>query len=615
MPESAASTQPSLSCVVASTPGTGSTLLCRGLTETGIAGRPEEYIDRRVYAGHAAEWGYIWEYEPATTRITRAKQHTPTPNGVFALKAHWYDYALLLRTIRNTAGPEDLLNHVDTLLGNPRFVHISRRDTAAQALSYYRAIYTGGATAASDATLDAGRRGPEQVAFEQVRWLEDTLIEWDAQWQAYFSRCEIRPLEIVYEDLAADYRSTVERVLDYLGLRSIPVAANLEAPRRTLPSDWAEHWLDKYRLARAQLAPQPVEESWSSEDRFFDVTHSTEPTGPVGTGGRVAPSSRPEDEVLYSCVVDKPPRLTYQSLVWVLTLTRLAGLAPQQLVVHAVEGTDADHLVLLRSLGVRVVPVARFDERNVYANKLRQLTTGALADASTAVLCDCDLAFTGDITASTRGDVIRARAVGAGVPTMEGWRRLISIAGLTRELRLARSAQTLVWTCAQNLNGGLLVIPRRFQDPLAEAWPRWFGWILDHGDELAPDVNRFAGQVSFGLALIELDLPVDRMPVNTNFPYQAAEANFPYAAAEATPEGTKFPLVIHYHKHLTRDGRLKEVGMAAVDAYVAEVNALLDEPASREILEVALHNWQASVDPAPPSRLNKLKPRWLTSSR
>jgi trehalose 2-sulfotransferase len=614
MPKPGASTQPSLSCVVASTPGTGSTLLCSGLTETGIVGRPEEYIDGSVYASHAPEWGYVWAYEPATTRIARAMRHTATRNGVFALKAHWYDFALLLRTIRNTAGLENLLGHVDDLLVSPRYVHVSRRDTAAQALSYYRAIYTGGATAPSDASLDAGRGGPEQVILEQVRWLEDTLVDWDAQWQAYFARCDIRPLEVVYEDLAADYRSTVERVLDYLGLTSMPVTANLETPHRTLPLDWTQRWLDEYRPARARLAPQPNDESWSSEDRFFDVTHSTEPTVPVGTGRAVASPPRLEDEVLYSCVVDKPARLIYQSLVWVLTLTRLAGLAPRQLVVHAVEGTDPDHLELLRSLGVRVVPVARFDERNVYANKLRQLTTGALVDAETAVLCDCDLAFTGDITPFTRGGVIRARAVGAGLPTMEGWRRLISTAGLTRELRLARSAQTLVWTCAQNLNGGLLVIPRRFHDQLAEAWPRWFGWVLDHGDELAADVNRFAGQVSFGLALIELDLPVGRMPVNTNFPYKAAEANFPYAAAEATPPDTTFPLVVHYHKHLSRAGRLKEVGVPAVDAYVAKVNALLDEPANREVLEVALHNLQANSDP-PSSRLSKLKTRWLTPSR
>jgi trehalose 2-sulfotransferase len=603
--------QPLLSCVVASTPGTGSSFLCRGLARTGIVGQPDEYIDRSLYRSLATQWGYAEKGQPATTRVERAMLHTATPNGVFALHAHWYDFALLLRTIRNTAGSDDLLGHVDRLLASPRYVHVSRGDTAAQALSYYGAIFTGDADVRSDAPPDPDRAGPEPVILEQVRWLEDLLIDWDAQWQAYFARCDIRPLEVAYEDLAANYGPTIDRVLEYLGLTWLPGAADLEAPDRTLPSDWPQRWLDEYRAGRDRLASQPAEESWSRRDQIFEVTRTTEPPGPVGTGGATSSTSRLEDEVVYSCVVDKPPLLVYQSLIWVLTLTHLAGLAPQRLVVHVVEGTDPDHLTILRSLGVRVVPVARFDERNVYANKLRQLTAGALVDASAAVLCDCDIAFVGDITPFTGGDVIRGRAVGSGVPTLAGWCRLISQAGLTRELPLGRATgQMLTWTCAQNLNGGLLVIPRRFHDQLAEAWPRWFGWVLDHGDELAADVNRYAGQVSFGLALIELGLPVGWMPVGTN--YGSFGDGFPWGEAEATFTGTVSPLGLHYHTRLTSAGRLTETGVPAVDATVAKVNALLDEPASREILEVALRNWQASLD-APASRPSKLGPRRLLS--
>ncbi len=226
-----------------------------------------------------------------------------------------------------------------------------------------------------------------------------------------------------------------------------------------------------------------------------------------------------------------------------------------------------------------------------------------MVDASAAVLCDCDIAFTEDITPFTRGTAIRGKSVGNGFPTLATWQRLIDTAGLTRELRLGRAAGAkLRWTCAQNLNGGVLVIPRPFHDPLAEAWPRWIGWLLDNGDA---SVNRFADQVSFGLALLELDLPIGRMPVTTNFPLGAAEANF---------IETMCPQAVHYHSRLTRAGRLTEVGVPAVDVTVAKVNALLDEPASREVLEVALRNWQASLDP-PTSRSSKLKRRWLTPSR
>ena len=603
-PPAASTQRPLRSCVIASTPRTGSTLLCSGLTQTGSVGRPDEYISISVHRRLAAEWGYPPSYEPATTRVAQAMERTTTANGFFALQAHWFDFALLLRTILNTAGHSDLPDHVDRLLVSPRYVHLSRRDTAAQALSYYRAIYTGVAQVHAEAPSNEGGGGPEPVLYEQVKWLENLLIDWDAQWQAYFARCDIRPLEIFYEDLAAAYGPTVERVLDFLDLTSALPMRNLGAPYRKIPSDWTNRHLDEYRTARARLAPQAVEDLWSREDRIFeipDTAHSGVPAGNTGTSA----SSFLDDDVVYSCVVDKPPLLVYQSLIWVLTLTRLARRAPEQLVVHAVEGTPPDHLVRLRSLGVRVIPVERFDERNVYANKLRQLTTGALSDARTAVLCDCDIAFAGDISTFVRGADIGGRTVGTGFPTMDAWRQLLAAAGLTREPRLARSVQTLVWTCAQNLNGGLLVIPGRFHDLLAEAWPRWFGWVLDHTDELADDVNRFAGQVSFGLSLIELDLPVERLPVL---------ANFPLARAEASPFSEVPPLAFHYHSDLTRAGRIRTGGRPAVDDSVAKVNALLDEPQSREIVEVALHNWQATLEPVT-SRWGKLKPRWLVSSR
>ncbi len=603
---SAHRSQALLSCVVASTPRSGSTLLCRGLAQTGIVGQPDEFIDPPRYKSLAAQWGYGPEYVPATTRVERAMQHTATANGVFALQAHWHQLALLLRTVQNATGADGLLDHVGRVLASPRYVHVSRRDTAAQALSYYRAIYTGEVDERCVEPPDPSRGGPEPVLLQQVRWLEDMLIDWDAQWQAYFARCDVRPLEVSYEDIVENYQPTVERVLDYLGLASRPAVVDPAVTDSTVQSEWTQRWLDEYRAERDRLAPQPADESWSRRDQIFEVTHSTEPAGPAGTGGASASTSLLENEVVYSCVVDKPPLLVYQSLIWVLTLTRLAGIAPQRLVVHVVEGTDPDHLARLRSLGVSVVPVARFDERNVYANKLRQLTAGALVDASAAVLSDCDIAFAEDITPFTRGTAVRGKTVGNGFPTLAGWRRLIDTAGLTRELRLGRAAGgRLLWTCAQNLNGGLLVIPRPFHDLLAEAWPRWFGWVLDHGDELAADVNRFAGQVSFGLALLELDLPIGRMPVTTNFPWVGAEASL---------SGSMSLQALHYHSRLTRAGRLTEAGVPAVDVTVAKVNALLDEPASREVLEVALHDWQASLDPLPP-RSGKFKRRWLTPSR
>jgi hypothetical protein len=578
---------------------TGTDLLVAALGQTVTTRQPDEYSALTLFRDLVAHWDPAAKVEPASVRLARVLQPAPAPGDALAMRADWCDFARLLRIIRNTAGPENVLDQADRLLLTPRYVHVVRRDTAAQALAYYREVSTGEAIEGPAAAGSGG--GSETVNFEEVRWIETALTDWEGQWDAYFSRRDIGPLRVSYEDLVGDFGPTVARVLDFLGLEPRSAVLELEPLYRAESSEWVQHRLAEYRTVRDSLAPRAAEGSWAREDAIFDVHDDSDEAG-SDRSGAARPTSGRQKQVAYSCVVDKPPFLVYQSLIWVLTLTRLAGIAPQLLVVHVVEGTDPGHLEVLRSLGVRVVPVARYDERNVYTNKLRQLTDGALGDADTAVLCDCDIAFTEDITPFTRGGVIRGRSVGAGVPTLVGWRRLTEVAGLTRELRLARAAGAkLTWTCAQNLNGGLLAVPRLFHDPLAEAWPRWFEWILDHGDDLAADVKRFAGQVSFGLSLLELELPVGQMPVTTNFPLGRAKGSF---------TGSTPPFGLHYHQALTHEGRLVETGVPAVDAAIAKVNALLDEPAHREVLDVALRNWQATLDPPSPRR-RTFTSRWL----
>ncbi len=102
------------------------------------------------------------------------------------------------------------------------------------------------------------------------------LIDWDAQWQAYFARCDIRPLEVLYEDIVANYQPTVERVLDYLGLVEVRRCVDPEVTDATFQSAWTQRWLDEYRAERDRLVPQPAEESWSRRVQIFEVTRSTE---------------------------------------------------------------------------------------------------------------------------------------------------------------------------------------------------------------------------------------------------------------------------------------------------------------------------------------------------
>ena len=286
--------KPSLACVVASAPGAGSTC-CAAASPRPASWESLTSTSRVSCTGSAPRSGATApKGELATTRLVRAMQHTASPIGVFALRAHWHDFALLLRTMRNTESDRDhYLDHVDRLLG-ARATSISPGVTPPPR----RCPTTGSFTRARRMcapTRPDRLDGPERVNLQQVRWLEDMLIDWDAQWRAYFARCDIRPLEVFYEDLAADYQRTVERVLDYLGLASVPQLPTSRLRERTFQSDWTQHMLDEYRAARDRLAPQPTEESWSRRDQIFEVPaqrRAGRSSGPGGPAPRPRPSRR-----------------------------------------------------------------------------------------------------------------------------------------------------------------------------------------------------------------------------------------------------------------------------------------------------------------------------------
>jgi hypothetical protein len=77
--------------------------------------------------------------------------------------------------------------------------------------------------------------------------------------------------------------------------------------------------------------------------------------------------------VKYSCVMDTPAKFQHQALLWALTLVCRGGQAPENLVVHAVEGTSQKQIDLLRSFGVQVPIVSRYSSVHPFLNKLRQL--------------------------------------------------------------------------------------------------------------------------------------------------------------------------------------------------------------------------------------------------
>jgi LPS sulfotransferase NodH len=256
---------------VCATPRSGSTLLCRALDQTAVAGHPEEYFEALRHSGRprrphecfdptrhvniierlafrempdvAPTPNPLWDPDRYDRYLEWAIDAGRTANGVFGAKLMWGylgDFAMLLRGIDGLASltiPELLARVFPGL----RYVQITREDKVRQAVSLWKAVQTQvwkreqdeRATAASEPIF----------SFRAINYLVRLLTAHDASWDAYFLGLGIEPLKVTYEELARSTSAAVERVLGYLEIALPPHIS--PDPRLTARADViTEQWVD-----------------------------------------------------------------------------------------------------------------------------------------------------------------------------------------------------------------------------------------------------------------------------------------------------------------------------------------------------------------------------------
>ncbi|HTC71951.1 MAG TPA: Stf0 family sulfotransferase [Solirubrobacteraceae bacterium] len=276
---------PMLSYLVCATPRSGSTLLCQALTQTGVAGQPEEYFEALVRSGlprrpheyfdperHAniverlafrempdgvAKPNALWHPETYDQYLAWALAEGTSANGVFGAKIMWGylgDFAELLRGIEGMAGrplPELLARAFPGL----RYIQITRENKIRQAVSLWKAVQTQAWKAG-----DEVERSVELVfSFRAINYLVRLLTAHDASWDAYFLGLGAEPLKLTYEELAESTDAVIRRVLAHLG---IPAPADLSVGRPKLSvqaDEISEVWVRRVdEHLRALEAPEPA---------------------------------------------------------------------------------------------------------------------------------------------------------------------------------------------------------------------------------------------------------------------------------------------------------------------------------------------------------------------
>ena len=217
--------------LVCATPRSGSTVLCKSLGATGVAGRPEEYFERLRHSGLPREPREYFEGieepdllallpptqtgDPADAELDRHLEEWraagTTPNGVFGAKLMWGHFPDLLAQLGTTPdGPA--VERLEARLGPIRWLHVRRRDKVAQAVSLWRAVQTRAWSA-----TDASETEPVYDA-RGIRHLRDQVAVHDHAWHAWFTARGLAPLQVTYERFAADHAATLSDVLAHLDL-------------------------------------------------------------------------------------------------------------------------------------------------------------------------------------------------------------------------------------------------------------------------------------------------------------------------------------------------------------------------------------------------------------
>ncbi|HVA02671.1 MAG TPA: Stf0 family sulfotransferase, partial [Acidimicrobiales bacterium] len=170
-----------------------------------------------------------------------------TDNGVFGARIMWgtMDHMTArLRRALGDAGASDL-ELLYRCFGRTRFLSLRRADTLAQAVSWTRAEQT-------NRWQDEEPVPPTREPHFDVEAIErsvTTIEEHESAWRQWFAMCEVRPFEVLYEDLIADMTGVVGAIFQFLGLR-LPTDRPITPGHRRQADGINDDWIRRYRALR-----------------------------------------------------------------------------------------------------------------------------------------------------------------------------------------------------------------------------------------------------------------------------------------------------------------------------------------------------------------------------
>lgn len=285
-------------------------------------------------------------------------------------------------------------------------------------------------------------------------------------------------------------------------------------------------------------------------------------------------------KIAFSCVVDSKPHFEWQAFILIQSLLRNVKCDPVDIKVHCSPGVTQAFRMLLAKLKIDAIDIQPFDG-HPYCNKIQQCFSGVFDAYDKVVLADCDMFFC-SLPDMDVNSVFSAKVVDLPNPPIAILDEVFQAAGMDKPKQVlvdcALSDGDV--TYENNFNGGLYIVKREHLSEIGTAWKEQARWLLEHLDLLTPDYQHHADQVAMSLALSQLGVKPNLLSAQDNFPVHLE-------AERIQPLSKKNIKVIHYHKHLLPDGRIKPTGIPETDLQIIhanhEIEAILQQDFDNEL--------------------------------
>lgn len=240
--------------VICTSPRSGSTLLCKLLAATGQAGNPKSYFHEpdldawQIYLGLETK-RFATDKDRLTALLGAAREKGSSGTGIFGLRLQRRSFDFLFQQLGTLhPGKMPLAAKFEAVFGKTLFIHLTRTDKVAQAVSFIKASQTGLWHKAPDGTELERLAPPGEPVYDrdQIRAQADLMESYDLFWADWFETERIDPMRITYAELSGCPQKVTGDILEKLG-QDAAQAGNIEVPVAKLSDGLNAAWIERYR--------------------------------------------------------------------------------------------------------------------------------------------------------------------------------------------------------------------------------------------------------------------------------------------------------------------------------------------------------------------------------